>query len=290
MEQVKYDPVNNVASARIKYHLSKDWEKWFLLSSDRHFDHAQSDIDLQTHHLNQLKERGGHLIDNGDLFCFMQGKFDKRASKSAVKEIYNNSTHFDSIIEDGANYFSKYKDQLFYFGLGNHEYDLRNKSEWSPMNRFKDSLELKHNCKDFVVGDYSSFIKLYLESTSGGHRQSINLFLHHGFGGNAPQTKGLLPMRRMQDTYPDADVIMTGHTHTQFILPIERYRLNKAGRTYTDKQYLVKTPTYKNEFNKGKASWGTKKGFSPAPLGAWWMKLYYNTYHDRVMIDFSLAE
>lgn len=289
MEKVSYDVVNNVTTAKINFQRKKSWEKWFLLSSDRHFDHPKSDRDLQTYHLNQLKERGGHLIDNGDLFCFMQGKFDKRGSKSSVKDIYNNSTHFDSIIDDASDYFAKYKEQLFYFGVGNHEYDIKNRAEWSPLRRFSDTLELKHGCKNFVVGDYSSYIKLKFEC-GDGNRQSINLFLHHGFGGNAPQTKGLLPMRRMQETYPDADVIMTGHTHTQFLVPIKRYRLDRNGKTYYDNQYLLKTPTYKDEFDKGRASWGTKKGFAPAPLGAWWLKFYYNTYYNKIMMDFSFAD
>ena len=66
---------------RVPYSGSKDWEQWFLLSSDRHHDNPKTRQDLEQEHLKEAKERNAGVIDIGDLFCAMQGKYDRRASK-----------------------------------------------------------------------------------------------------------------------------------------------------------------------------------------------------------------
>jgi len=35
----------------------KDWEQWFLLSSDRHWDNPHSDWELQKKHLDLARKR-----------------------------------------------------------------------------------------------------------------------------------------------------------------------------------------------------------------------------------------
>lgn len=59
------------------------WEQWVLLRSDVHHDNPKCDQKLEKKHLDQAKEYNAIIIDNGDLFCAMQGKYDKRASKDA---------------------------------------------------------------------------------------------------------------------------------------------------------------------------------------------------------------
>ena len=76
---------NDIHEIRIKGKARKDWEQWVLLTSDRHWDNPKSDRLLQTEHLKLAKERNAIIIDNGDLLCVMQGKYDPRGSKSGIR-------------------------------------------------------------------------------------------------------------------------------------------------------------------------------------------------------------
>ena len=56
----------------------KGWEQWFLLTSDRHHDNPHSDHELQKEHLDEALKRRAGIIDCGDFFCAMQGRWDPR--------------------------------------------------------------------------------------------------------------------------------------------------------------------------------------------------------------------
>lgn len=60
--------------------ISAGWEQYILLSSDRHHDSKWTDRDLELEHLEKAKERNAYVIDVGDMFDVMQGKFDPRRS------------------------------------------------------------------------------------------------------------------------------------------------------------------------------------------------------------------
>jgi hypothetical protein len=62
-----------------------DWEQWVLLRSDVHHDNPKCNQALEKQHLDEAAEYDAPIIDNGDLFCAMQGKWDKRADKAALR-------------------------------------------------------------------------------------------------------------------------------------------------------------------------------------------------------------
>ena len=61
-------------------------EFWFLLSSDRHHDSIHCDQRFERSHLEELKDKGGLCIDDGDMFDAMQGKFDPVQRQSPEEE------------------------------------------------------------------------------------------------------------------------------------------------------------------------------------------------------------
>jgi len=72
----------------------KDWEFWCLLTTDRHWDNPDSDHDMQKRHMDEAVERGSPIICNGDFFCAMQGKYDKRASKDKLRPEHQSGRYF----------------------------------------------------------------------------------------------------------------------------------------------------------------------------------------------------
>jgi hypothetical protein len=57
-------------------------EQYFLLQSDVHWDNPQCDRTMLKRHLDLALKRNAPVIDIGDFFCAMQGKYDKRSNKS----------------------------------------------------------------------------------------------------------------------------------------------------------------------------------------------------------------
>ena len=69
----------NVHEITIDLTRNRDWEQWVLLRSDVHHDNPKCKQDMERRHLDEALEFDAPIIDNGDLFCAMQGKWDKRS-------------------------------------------------------------------------------------------------------------------------------------------------------------------------------------------------------------------
>ena len=71
---------------------------WVLLTSDRHHDNPHCNQELEKKHLDEAKERNAVIIDYGDLFCAMQGKFDRRASKDHIRPAHQHGNYLDRLV------------------------------------------------------------------------------------------------------------------------------------------------------------------------------------------------
>lgn len=116
------------------------------------------------------------------------------------------------------------------------------------------------------------------------HSKSLNLAYHHGYGGDAPVTKGTIQTNRMAVYLPDAHFVVTGHTHNEWQFPIARVRLNAQGNIYHDEQLHIKCPSYKDEYREGESGWTIERGGPPKPIGAMWLRLYVEFKHS----DFNI--
>jgi hypothetical protein len=74
---------------------------------------------------------------------------------------------------------------------------------------------------------------------------------------------------------PDADLVVTGHTHNEWYFPIPRVRLSAKGTPHHDEQLHVKVPGYKDEYADGGGGWHIERGGPPKPIGAAWLRFYY---------------
>jgi hypothetical protein len=109
---------------------------------------------------------------------------------------------------------------------------------------------------------------------------SVVMYMHHGYGGGGPVTRGTIQTSRMAVYLPDADIIWTGHTHDEWIMPIQRARLSPHGRPYLDRVTHVRSPGYKDEFSE-QAGWAVEKGMPPKPKGALWLRFYMDNFRNE---------
>jgi hypothetical protein len=254
-------------------HVYKSGEEfWYLLTADRHWDNPDSDWDLQIKHLKEARERNAMVIDVGDFFCLMQGKYDKRSDKSKVRPEHQKTNYLDSVVETGADFFEPYQDLFAVIGQGNHETSILKYHETNISERFVERLNYKKEHKVFL-GGYTGYIRLSYEGQAGGSRNSLLLHYNHGWGGGGPVTKGVIQSQRQAVYNPDPDVIISGHIHENYVFPIEQIRMNQKGVLYQRTQYHVRLPTYKNEYKDGYGGWHIETGKPPKPIGGMWMRV-----------------
>ena len=109
----------NVHVVHVKYDKSEK-EFDFLLSADHHWDNPDSRHDMIIRHLKEAKERNTKVFMFGDFFCAMQGKYDKRASKSKVRPEHQNDNYLDSLVNTAAAFLMPYRQQIALISPGNH--------------------------------------------------------------------------------------------------------------------------------------------------------------------------
>jgi len=260
------------AVVEVSFSLKAGESQWFLLTADRHWDNPKSDQILQKKHLEQAKERGAGIIDIGDLFCAMQGKYDPRGTKNDVRPEHNKTNYLDALIETASNFFSPYAENFIVIGQGNHESSILKRQETDLTTRLVERINTKAG-SNIHRGGFSGWV--VLRGNIGGNAWiTKRVAWHHGYGGDAPVTKGVIQTNRMAVYLPDADFVLTGHTHNEWQFPIPRVRITSQGRIFHDEQLHLKTPTYKEEYVDGFGGWHIERGGPPKPVGALWLRAY----------------
>ena len=250
-------------------------EFYFLLSADHHWDNPDSDREMIKRHLEMCKERNAKAIIVGDFFCAMQGKYDKRSDKSKLRPEHQVTRYLDALVNTAAEWLMPYREQIAVIGYGNHETAIINRHETDLIERLVERLNAGISDTDHKVykGGYGGYIRLYFEHESGGQRKSLLIKYFHGHGGGGEVTKGLLQSQRRAVYTPDADIIISGHVHEQYIIPFTQEKTTDSGKVYLREQWHVRIPTYKDEYKQGAGGWHIETGKPPKPLGAWWLRV-----------------
>jgi len=264
---------NNVHTVRFSLENSGD-EQWFLLSSDRHHDNAHTSHSLEKKHLDQAVDRNAGIIDVGDMHCAMQGKWDKRADRSALRPEYQQGEYIDCLVRYAAEFYAPYSENFIIIGRGNHETAITKRHETDLTER---TVELMSHIsgKKVHAGGYGGWVRLIAELGNNGHRRQLQCKYFHGSGGGGPVTRGVIQTNRMAVFLPDADLVITGHTHDHWIVPIARERIAKNGKVFIDEQTHVRCGTYKEEYGDGSGGWHVERGGPPKPVGACWLRVWH---------------
>ena len=264
--------VKDIHEITIEGKARKNWEQWVLLSSDRHWDNPKSNRNLQKRHLQLAKERKAIIVDNGDLFCLMQGRYDPRGNKSAIRPEHNVANYLDKVIDTAADYFAPYGDNFTVCAIGNHEASVSMRCETDITGRFVKAIKERCPTSPIRKGGITGFVRFAFKV--GSERYSYLLDYHHGYGGGGPVTKGVIQASR-RAVYSDADIVIQGHTHEAWEFPIQRRRVTKNGKITHPVQWHLQIPSYKAHYEGGKANWENLKGFPPKPLGCVWLRFFY---------------
>jgi hypothetical protein len=273
--------------------IREGWEQWFLLSSDRHHDSIYSDRELALEHMEKVKEKDAYVFDFGDFFDVMQGKYDPRKNYPEMKPEYvrimkeEDRGYFDIVVQDAVDFYSPYAERFLLISRGNHETSVLNHNEIDLIGNLVFGLNTR-NKTNIHAGFYGGYVR-FMFTMQGTTKESMNMKYFHGSGGNAPVTRNVIQTARQAIYLPDANIVVNGHVHENWIVPIRRERINRGGRVFQDTQWHIRTGTYADTWEDGSGGWNVERGSGPRPKGAIWAHLYYDNRHVRVQFTQELA-
>jgi len=252
--------------------IAAGWEQYILLSSDRHHDNPHANHKLEKKHLDMARERNAPIVDNGDLFCAMQGRYDSRRSQTSLRPEHRTDDYFGALIDTAEEFYKPYADLFTVIGKGNHESSIlkHNNIDLTKMlvKRLND-----HTDNPVYSGGYGGYVILRFNAHKT-RRSAIILKYYHGSGGGGAVTRGVIQTNRRSTYMPDANIIMTGHIHEAWIMTTPRERINRHGKLSLDTQWHISTPTYKEEYGQGAGGYHVESGRPPKPVGCAWLKFW----------------
>lgn len=289
----------------IEASLKGNEELLFFLASDLHLDHPKCNRQLLKTHLDECVAKNGFIIFNGDILCVMQGKNDKRHSKSSVRAEDMNDAYFDSVVENAVEFLLPYAKHILFMGVGNHETAILKRVEVNLLRRMIELIFYKTGHR-IALGQYHGWIYIRgrFEVSNRG-KTSMDpiikylIYHNHGSGGDSPVTGGSIEDNRKMTHVEGEDAIWMGHNHNKY----DRQQAVHFLCTKSMKAKLriienIRTGTYKQEYTG--QGWHIETNKSPKPLGGTWLQLkggystetngrcffpkIWKTWHDEIEI------
>lgn len=259
----KHYPARNVAvvTHRLK---SVDDVHHVLMRTDAHHDNPHCDWDLERKHLEEAVRRDASIVDAGDIFCAMQGKYDKRSDKSCIRPEHQAGDYLDALVRTAADFYEPYADRWVVFGRGNHEQSIRKRHETDLIERLAATITDRTGHM-VQAGGYTGWVRFSL--VYGNQKCSVKLWYAHGWGGGGPVTMGTIQAaNRMVVQVDGADIQFSGHVHEA--VSAEKVRVWLDGDTVRQRTtYVVIGSTYKDEYGDGYDGWHVETGKAAALEG-----------------------
>lgn len=267
-----------------------DEEAYVLLQSDVHWDSPHCDREMLAKHLEEAKKRNAPVLDIGDFFDVMQGKYDPRGSKDELRPELLRGHYLDECVDQAAKWLAPYASHLCLRGYGNHETSIRKRHETDLIERLTERLRAAGS--PARTGGFSGFVRLTVQlGKFGKHVAGLVYWYHHGYGGGGPVTRGTIQTARQAVYLANADIVHNGHTHDAWQMPIQRIGLNIKNNIVHSRQTHIRTPGYKEEYGDGAGGWHIERGGPPKPTGAAWLRIRaHRNKQDTVVLDYDVIE
>lgn len=204
------------------------------LMSDLHIGAAHVDYALIKEELDDAAWNQDRILLNGDVFDMILPKDTKRYKPSTVHpRIARRDDQVDAAVDWGVELLGPVAHLIDMIGTGNHEAVITHYHSTDPILRLLVRLEMiaKERDPEHVIhyGGYTGFVDYRLRArTKGKGGSRWVLYYHHGSGGAAPVTKGLIDFNR-KDVFIDADMIWMGHRHHRLQVAVEKLRCPQLG-------------------------------------------------------------
>ena len=237
--------------------------------SDLHWDNPKCDWKLLKKHMDYCLEHSIPIHINGDFYCCMMGKYDRRASKSGIREMHNVDNYLDALIDTSVEWFRPYAHLIALVSYGNHETAITKAHETDLLERFASKMNLSEGT-NIQVGGYGGWFIVELNDNSA--KTTFRIKYHHGLSkGASVVTKGAIDLSRAMAITENMDVFTQGHIHQSMSRNDVRETIVCHGSSYRVKPQQIHhmiTGTYKEEyFGVGGMGWHYSRGAEARALG-----------------------
>ena len=121
---------------------------------------------------------------------------------------------------------------------------------------------------NIVLGAYQGAIKFTFAQKGGGTNLCSTVHYHHGAGGGAKRSKGVLDVDLLMSQHPHADIIITGHDHNKWHVPVTIDTMNVDRNKWIQKKiHVLRLGSYKKKSRT--QGWEVEKNFNVPTLGGW---------------------
>ena len=240
--------------------------------SDIHFDSVKCDRQRLKKCLDYCLENNIYVNLHGDIFDVMGSFQDPRSKPNDIRPEYYKpgKGYLDLIVDDAFEFFKKYKDILLVISEGNHETNISRRHDVNILDRL--CFLLRNDGSQCQFAPYAGYVLFNFQY--GNNRMTQKYYFHHGKGGNAFRSKGILHSQLDMGYASDADIYVSGHDHNNLYDPSNpRMNLRTQNGTYKISYSFpdwIKIGSFKKISNH--SGWEVEKGFQAKLLGGWFIE------------------
>ena len=209
------------------------------LYSDIHFDSPDCDRETLKKHLDSNIKDGRYILFDGDFFDAILLGDRKRAT---AHHITNTDNQLNVKLNEAFEFLKPYQKNILFFGRGNHEESILKYNGLDVLEMLTTMLNVGSEHK-ILYGNYANFLRFTFKQNNR-NEYHYDIFAHHGCGGSAPATKGMLDFGALTKGI-NADLIWLAHKHNSLIdysAPI--MHIDQSGQVILKNRQCIETPSY----------------------------------------------
>lgn len=247
-----------------------------LLGSDHQIGSAQNDEVFMKWELEKAKAIGARIALNGDLFdALLPGDRKRFVPNVLHDELVGKNDIINHAIGMAYKLFAPYAHLIDVIGIGNHDHSVVKIHSYDPVKDLVARLNTLPGA-NINYGGYCGFL-IY----EYADRPVLTIQYHHGAGGAAPVTKGLIDFHRTDSWVQGAHVTWKGHKHNKVyyrdaaltpkgLIP----RMHIMTGAYMD---IYREQTQEDIMENGRQSeWESDSFFAPQGKGGFFLNLQVN--------------
>lgn len=214
------------------------------LFSDIHFDSPDCDRETLKKHLDYCLKDGRYILINGDFFDMIILGDRKRATPH---HITNTDNQLNVKLNEAYEFLKPYQNNILFFGRGNHEESIMKYNGLDVLEMLTTMLNMGSEHK-ILYGNYTNFLRFTFKEKNR-NEYNYDIYAHHGCGGSAPATKGMLDFGALAKGI-NADLIWLAHKHNSLVdysAPV--MHIDRNGDVILKNRQCIETPSYQ----KGRA-------------------------------------
>lgn len=214
------------------------------------------------HDLERMAAADCRIGINGDVFDLILPSDLKRFDLDAMDRalIQQGVKPIDAAIDLAYEFLKPYAHLIEFIGIGNHEAHVAKRHHIDVMSILLYRLNQLPNV-DIKPGGWCGYWNIHLLRST--KKTTWTMYRHHGAGGAAPVTKGIIDFQRMLAWLGDVDGVWIGHKHNKFVdLATKMHYYGQHNKSSTKQVTCVMTGSYLSTY-------GTEEDAAPSYAMGW---------------------